>query len=837
MMSKRLLSIALTLSMLLTIGVFTTATQAAIGIEHEEQVSKLNAFGILSGYPDSGYQADAQVAAKDFTIAAYKLAGKDGDMTEILAEQFGFKAEDKSITVQQAAAVLLTALDFKYEAESYGSYPDGYYQAALNHKLLKGIRLARDANLTNDAMAVMLYNALDVKLPEVTYSEEGVGLSRGGKTVLENLEIYRGSGIVTGTQYAAVNGCSLANAETIIIDNTKSYSLGKTYADELFGYSVEFYYNDEEELLWIDARNNMTVVRIAEVDIISLDASGISYYNEKDRRKSYSFDAPTFVYNGKSVQNPDLTSFIPESGYVLAIDNDGDGRAEIVSCEAYEYYLVNGKNTANQTISDFETGGQLSLNPDEYDSIKIIKDGVVVTFADINENDVVAVMKSDADGGVLRAEVSTYAPVTGSIMSLSASNVKIADTFYKVSTAYRGAELAIDKTGTFYLDNNGNIVRFAAGKNVTSKYAYLIAAAVDGYENCSVQLLTAGGTVETRKVQSKVRHNDQSVSAVKLFERLWGNGKAERQLIIYSLNSKGEVNRIDTANKNNLFSGSDEAADEFSLYYQGRGRYRKNNLCFNSKYLIDADTPIFVVPSSRKSEDYGVIYAQGLTNGTSYYISVYDIDEYMTAGAIVLDELESEPEQLKSKRSILVDEVLTGLNEDNEKIVILEGYQQGSKVTLKTKEQLTLKDAEGRYYSLGDIDGYTPIAQGDVIQASLDTEGNLLAFRTLYKADETRKNLVIASNDTPNEYEEGGNVNEFSDLFVLSGEVISRSANVLVVKSDTKRAHKITNGVSVYIVSKRQIEKGTTSDIGAHDKVYLHTYQGNLQEVIIYTNR
>lgn len=836
MMSKRIFGIALVLSMLLSVCVFVGA-DAAIGIDHEEQVSKLNAFGILSGYPDAGYKADAQVTAKDFVNAACKLAGGNDDAAASMEEKFGFKTEDNSITVLNAAAVLLTAIDYSYEAETYGGYPNGYSRTASRHKLFSGIGLSLDDKLTNDAMAVMLYNALDMDLPEIIYSSSGSKASRSGITVLENMDIYKGEGIVTGNSYASMNGCAEASGDNIIINNEKAYSLGKTYADELFGYFVEFYYNDEDELLWIDAGSGMNIVKTAENDITTLDSSRMVYTTDNGRKKTVSFESPTFVYNGKTVQNPDLKSFIPVSGYIVTIDNDGDGKAEVVKCESYEYYLVSSKNTADNSIGDFEAATKLSLLEDDYDSMKITKNGLEIVFADINTDDVLAVMRSDEKGGVLRAVVSEHMPVSGSINAISDEEIQIDGTSYKISTAYVGNKLTINSEGMFYFDVNGHVVRFSRGKNTVSKYAYLIAAYVDeAVGDCYMKILTAGGTVEVRKVCDRVRNNNQTITPEKLYSLMLNDGAVEKQLITYTLNSSGYLNRVETASRDNLYSGSDEESADFSIYFTGHGRYRKNNMCFNSKYLIEADTPIFVVPSSRKSEDYEVLYAQSLVNGTSYYISVYDIDKYMTAGAIVLDEVASEPEQLKSKRSILVEEIAAGLNNDGDDIAIVTGYQQGSKVTLKTKDTKTLRDSDGRYYSIGNIDGCIQLSRGDVIQTSLDASGNLLAFRTLYKADETRKKLVVASNDSPNEYEEGGNVNEFADLFVLSGQVVARSDSVLVVKSDTKRAHKITNGVSVYMVGGRGIEKVSADDIHAYDEVYLHTYQGNLQEVIIYNN-
>ena len=837
MMNKKVFSMILALSMLVSVYAFPISGHAALGIEHEAQVSKLNAFGILTGYPDTNYKASDNVSAKEFVTAAYKLAGIDFDFTGTMASKFGFKADDKSITIQNAVAVLLTALNYSEEAEYYGGYPNGYNKVASNNKLLDGIAGGSAGNnLTKDSMAVLLYNALDLDVLEPGgYSNGFITYSHTDKTVMENLKIYEGKGIVTGTQYTSINGCSKAGGNEIIIDDTEHYSLGKTYADELFGYSVEYYYNDDDELLWIDTRNNMTVTRVAEIDIISFEESGISFYNENDRKKSYSFDNATFTYNGKSVKNLDFESFVPSSGYINIIDNDNDGKAEVVSSKSYEYYLVSEKNVSNETVNDYEVNRQISLNPNDYDSIKIIKDGKTISFSEIEENDIIAVMKSDDSGGVVRAFVSTYKPVSGNIKATSSGYIKIDDTVYDVSTAYEGTTLSTGKSGVFYFDINGNIVRFIQGKNTTSQYAYLISAYIaDNGEDCYMRFLTAGGNIEEHLVYRKVRYNGESISPKTLFSKISSDGTTEKQLITYSLNSDGAVNKVETANKNNLYSGKDEPLNCFAQYFQGHGRYRKNNMCFNSKYLIDADTPIFVVPSSREKADYEVRYAASLTNGTSYYISVYDIDEYMTAGAIVLDEIASDPEQLKAKRSIIVDNILIGINDDDEQIVILEGYQQGSKITLKTKDQPYLKDSEGRYYSLGKTEGYTELYRGDVIQASLDSDGNLLAFRTLYKADESKKKLVIAPNETPNEYEEGGNVNEFADLFILHGEVTSRSSNVLVVESDTKRAHKITNGVSVYIVEGRGVEKGTTSDIYVYDEVYLHTYQGNLQEVIIY---
>lgn len=831
MMNKRFLGIILAISMLMSLCSFNITAQAAIGIEHEAEVSKLNAFGILTGYPDTSYKASTAVTAKDFTAAAYKLSGKEGDFTAEMASKFGFGVDDKTISVQNTLAVLLTALDYGYEADAQGGYPSGYIKAATTYGILDGVSLSATDNLTNDAMAVILYNALELDAIKVGYSNGYPTYSKDNESVMERLGIYESKGIVTGTEYAAMKNCRKSDSGEIIIDNNSRYALGRTYAESLFGYSVDFYYNEDNELLWIDARNSMTASRVAEIDVIEFDKNGIRFEYDGNKKKTYSFSDTVFVLNGVSVDNPDLSIFVPTSGYITIVDNDNDNVAEVVSCESYEYYLVSEKNENNMSVNDYEMSRTISLNPNDYRSVRIVKEGKVISFEDINKDDVIAVMRTDSSSGdVLKVIVSSYKSVTGTVKSTSARYIKIDGNVYDVSTAYEGSALSTGKAGAFYFDINGNIVRFVKGKNTTSQYAYLISAYIaENGDDCYVEFLTAGNTVEERKISKKVKYNSSSSSPSVLCEKL-----GEKQLITYSLDSAGEIKELNVANKNNMYSGRDEENELFSQYFQGHGRYRKNNMCFNSKYLIDADTPIFVVPSSRKKEDYEIRYASSLNNGTSYYISVYDIDEFMTAGAIVLDEVASDPESLKAKRSVIVEDVSTAVNEDDELIVIVEGYQQGSRVTLKTRDIAVLKDAEGKYYSLGDTVGYTQLSTGDVIQTSVDSDGYLTAFRTLYKADEAKKKLVIADNNTPNEYEEGGNANEFADLFVLRGEVTSRSANILVVESDTKRAHRITSGVAVYVVEGETVEKVSTSDICVYDEVYLHTYQGNLQEVVIY---
>ncbi len=252
-------------------------------------------------------------------------------------------------------------------------------------------------------------------------------------------------------------------------------------------------------------------------------------------------------------------------------------------------------------------------------------------------------------------------------------------------------------------------------------------------------------------------------------------------------------------------------------------------MCFNSKYLLDSTIPIFVIPYNDDKEDYTIMDSASLINNTTYDIAVYDIDDYMYASCVVLKENFAEPENMRSKRSLIITDVFSGVNDDDEKMISLEGYQQGGKVSYSVNN-IEMKDNRGKYY-------IRELKAGDIVQVSVDVKGDVRAVQLLFKADE-QKLAIAAGSDTPNKYWEGGTL-VMPDLWVSFGTITGRNTNVLLVDADgndsvvSKDPHKFASATNVYVYENSRVYPSNKNDIFDGDTVYVQEYQGNLHEVVI----
>lgn len=444
------------------------------------------------------------------------------------------------------------------------------------------------------------------------------------------------------------------------------YSAGDTAAQDLLGYSVEFYYQDNDGdavIKWIEpnSANSETMV-IYGADIDSVSGRKVSFYNSEDKLKTVTIASNAdIIYNGVRDDSVSLEAMQSLNSETVLIDNGRSGSYNVVIITDYEYYLVDGYSSDTGIVNDYSAEKSLSLNEDDYDAMRIYMNGSLVSASSIMQGQVLAAAVSK-DGNVLKAEILTGS-VTGSITSMTDSSVTIAGTEYYISPSYAGVQLKIGRTGTFWFDRLGKVVRADVERSQTSKYGYLMRyySETDGVTSFVARILTSAGSVEEFKVKDTISFNGSKTASGDAYNKMY-NGKDCRQLITYSLGSNNEVVSINTADER--YIGVDEEnVDAFTLNYTGTGRYRRNNMCFNSKYLVDSTTPIFLIPYNGEENEYSVQNTSYLTNNYTYDISVYDIDSYMYASAIVLRENVIEPENLRTKRSFIVTSVYEAVDE------------------------------------------------------------------------------------------------------------------------------------------------------------------------------
>lgn len=158
----------------------------------------------------------------------------------------------------------------------------------------------------------------------------------------------------------------------------------------------------------------------------------------------------------------------------------------------------------------------------------------------------------------------------------------------------------------------------------------------------------------------------------------------------------------------------------------------------------------------------------------------------------------------------------------------IEGYRQGS----KTSFCLYNKDM---YDNRGAVKA-SSLSEGDVIQFGLDSENKINVIQLLYSAQSDRLNIANGT-DTSNKYWEGGTVT-FPDLWVSSGNVVNRSNDVILVDDDgddsiiSKTPH-LLGTATVYLYEEGKVNISNKNEISIGDTVYVHEYQGKVQDILI----
>lgn len=817
-MKKRIISIIAVLSVMITLLVPHSAVHAELGIKNELQVSLMAALNIVPGYPAS-YNAEANVSAKDFFKYAYRLIGME--ILDLSSEIKSYGLDEDSETIPSSAAVKAVIDIIGYD-KIVDMYNNDYSYMASKLGMLNGTDMYAGSEecVTYDQMVMLFWNTLNMNAMKME-SVDSYGYS--DKTIMEYyLKIYEESGIVNANNTIAVDGGKTTGTDEVRIGN-ESYLVGNTITEQLIGSSVKFYYYDSDEkvLKWIERNSSKTKTVLLYGDNITSVGDSIVAYDEGGKNKTLRLD-PNYliIYNGKTVTDGSigLEAVMSLNSQSYFISNSG-GKYNIVIIKDYEYYLVDAISQSH-TVNDYSA--KTSIDLDDAETLKVYENGVRTTADAIKAGNVIAVTKS-ADGKVITAEILS-GTVSGEITSIASNEIKVAGARYTVSPSYAGDALKIGRSGTFYFDNYGRVVRCVKLKEASSQYGYLLNfyRGESPDSDCFAEILTAQGTRETFTVKQSVNVNGEKCTLDAALQRV-----SKNQLVTYKVNSSNALTKINTAST--AYIGRDTSAEFLSVHFKGAGKYRKNNMCFNSKYLLDSTTPIFVIPYNGDKEDYTVMDASSLVNNTTYDISVYDIDDYMYASCIVLKENFAEPENLRSKRSVILTDVMRGINDDDEDIITLEGYQQGGKVSY-TVENTEMRDNRGRYY-------VRDLGEGDVVQLGVDVKGVVSAVQLLFKADEEYL-PIAAGTDTPNSYWEGGTV-VMPDLWVSFGEVTDRNTNVLLVDADgndaiiNKAPHKFATATNVYVYENGKLSPTNKNDIFDGDLVYVQEYQGNLHEVVV----
>lgn len=517
-----------------------------------------------------------------------------------------------------------------------------------------GLKTGLSEKLSAEEAIALLYSALDVKIPEIQISGDTMTISTkdSSDALLKYKKIKSFETVVTATENTSLLQSEGVDENKIELDNIK-YESEYKYSEILLGRKVTAYVyspqNGDERLVYIKDKStegDKLTIKAEDISDVSQDMLELSY-EVSDRKKTAKL-APALrvVYNGRLYPDYQSLDLMPKVGELTLSDTDGDGKFDIVFVTSYETVLVSaisGSKIYNKfnNVSDMQI---INLESDNTDKYTILSDGTEISLSDIKKNMVLSVAKSKDSTPIFKILVSD------NHKSLKATNISnenkvvvfaddeneylISQHYYDLlDTAQLGAkELSVSREQTVYFDAFGNV--FYVTYDLIDGYSYVYALKIyydDEYEKSGIKFLNIEDEWQKLSCRDKTKVNGSRIESNEVYAALGGEN-FEPQLLTIKVKN-GEIDEIKTAFETEKYN-----PNKFTCTAEAERYYSPRNKSFYCMHYIDADTKVFVIPTSHtyNEDDYYVDTVSFFVQGGNFKYKVYDVDEFNVAKAIVV---------------------------------------------------------------------------------------------------------------------------------------------------------------------------------------------------------
>ncbi len=717
----------------------------------------------------------------------------------VIGDTAGNFRPDDPVSYEEAITILVRMAGYEPAAQAGGGYPAGYLTVGQTGGVLDNVSATPGQPVNRGTVAQMTYNALGMKMMK----QVGSGYSVTDKTLLQDrLHVAEIRGILEATSHMALSGTG-AGEGRIRIDGTVYEA--DSMADSLVGQTVRALSRstdgtDKVFFLTGDTVRTKTLTVQAE-DIVSLTNTELVYENGAEQVRVGLASDVRFMLNGRPAEKAEL----PEMGTVTLISNSSKAYS-VVSVTAYENMVVESVYAAAGKVTG-TAGETLELDPENKNVYFTLTDreGNTLTAEALKQNDVLSIAKSE-DGTVCRIWMHREA-VSGTIEEISENRITVSEKTYTLSPDFSGTLRPGDRV-TLRLDVTGKIAAADRLGMENAGYAYLLNAERGRGINGKLQLsvLDTAGQVQTLTCTDSIRLDDTSGISAETAE---GTLSSFRGLITMTKNAEGLVTEIS------------RAADETASFPQSHeARFVLNTVLSDSVFSstsmklgsvrIDKNTVFFNVPDG---ETDSTRYTAGnytlLTDKTAYNAYVYDMKEDMTAGAVILTGAIG---TVRAEAPILVVSRVTGAqNEEGEAVDKLYGLSEKGEVALLAADGVSLSE----------------LAEGDVVQYSIDASGKVAEVRILLAAADRETEGKVALSDT---------------VETVYGKVTARFASSVNVTVDGAGAENYAiDSAKVYLFdserSAGRVQTATAADIGKYaddgSRIFLRLENGIAKEIVI----
>lgn len=615
----------------------------------------------------------------------------------------------------------------------------------------------------NEVSSVSSSSALDKGY--ITYSFDATQLVTSSTSTQNGYKNYVGD-----TDVVSFKGTDEAITESIAVGGTDVAStLGyatEIYVDDVDGDPVVLTYinstksNDEAEVKKAKyVQTNQTTPKLKYPSDLSVSEQRVSgtlsvYDDDNDSTNTeYTLDKAAVIYNGEYVATTASSLFDDIKGNYKSLkllDNDGDGKYELVFVTAYETAVVDSVFSQNKKVG-MKVGKTLDLTNfvDEKDgytySIKL--DGKDIKVADLKEFDVLSIAKTK-NGKNINIIVSRTA-VEGAVEGIDPSDdtYTIASKEYSIAPDVDSITLDSNSEGKFYITYFGDIAYFDGDTSLSGTVAFIekVGETEDmGDTSYQVQFLNADGSVTKLYLADKVKVNNVSATsdnAADVYADIEAlvtasktNANFAKRMVTYKTNGSGKVNSINFAKDAN-------SGDGLFTEVAGEEEYDAKVTSFDS-YGIKESTTVFYVPVSKTNvDDYEVSNSKFFKDGKTYAVSFLNIDDDNNAGIVVVT---NEAKNIADDTTLaVVTNALKVNNAEGNSCVKVTFLQDGAEKSLLTDsdENFDYTDFEKGMIFNYSVNGKDEIDEIDIVakianvDAGKDADGNAFAQKRTENSD------------------------------------------------------------------------------------------------------
>lgn len=885
---KKLISVLLVLSLSVFANVFAAEDS---GAEYTKSMKFLMAADILQNhtiedaankvsriefakiiarivFPDDNYYWSSERQYSDVVAEYTEITSALADQNIMIGYDESTFAPDQPITYNEVLKSLVSLTGYDIQAINAGGYPNGYTQTASSIGILKNFAGRSNRELTLGEISKLIENALKIDIMTITVSGGKVEYSTadGDNLLKRKFDIYEGEGLISATEFTNIYGGAYAPKNSVLIGDY-AYELKDKTIEEFLGHRVEFYYTADDEyssdraLISVENVRTVETLSILSPDIVGFEDKVYTYTdadNVRDRKAKLADDA-MIMYNYRLPETKSGDElYLPSEGKIDLIDNDGDGKYEIIFIWDYETCVVNDVSAESFKVGDYYGVNALDLDPDVVD-YRIIKNGEQIGIEALEKWNVLSVAESDDSEPYITIIVSDKR-VTGQLSSYDGEYAEIDGVRYKISSAFT-QKINISETFDYYIDAVGCIAVY--DKNSGSEYAYH--GIITGYRFLNddfesapeIKIYTEDGVFTWYQTNEKISLDGiNSQKSCKVFGAQVAESEAEAsenvlmnrdgiipQMISYKLSKNGNIRSIDTVDKTD--AESEDSLNQ-SQYFPSRSGYQYMLLghTWSDMIAMANGLTIFKAPSDvngnilkgNEYDKYYEIMQWGVWNNPfydhydTYSVRFFNVNESQVSDLMIwYNPVDGSDAQYGSV--VMVKDISTALNADDEIVMQLDGWSEGQEVHIPVES--------------GKEDRVSDLRRGQLIRYALNKQDELSEVQMFTDAAGKAVNVL-----DPDQNYFLSSATVYERTRCLYGEItsIDRDNNVIVVKYQQNENGQATGDgivnvlkgesghdadVLIYNLKTGKMENGTWSDLRLGQKVVLDKCETAVRSITI----